>query len=488
VKKEIARDFVVYTTASYAVQVLGVVTSLAMRYFLDPPLMGVWSLLDLMMKYGLYANLGILPALNTELPIYIGKGDGPKADKIRNVAFTFTLLSSALAGIVIVLVAFVFWGALSHSTRVYMAASALILLATSGYNYYISLLWAQKKFSILGKGIVLNALIYLALIFVLVSRFKLRGLLMTAFFSTAFTTLFLHWRLEEKPHFDLNKEVFWELLKAGLPLMIVGFAYSFFMTVDRLIITRYLEIAALGQYSVAILMMTYSNTMPTLLANVIFPNLLERYGQTGSAKEISAFITKPTILLSYAMPVILGMAYFIAPYLVEKFLPKYVPGIPALRVLSLGSFFISISQPVQNYLTTIYKRLHNLPIIFLGTVSASLVSYGLISKGMGLVGVALGMSFGFFVYYVALLFYVFKHFGTFRQAFLFLAENLTCFAYLVMTVIFLETWVRVSSALFGVILKSAVFAILCLPYGYMLDKKTGALKMLQATLRRLAHD
>ena len=61
--KKMTGDLFVYTIATYFVQLIGIATSFSMRYFLEPEGMGVWSLLDLLLRYGLFVHLGMLTAL-----------------------------------------------------------------------------------------------------------------------------------------------------------------------------------------------------------------------------------------------------------------------------------------------------------------------------------------------------------------------------------------------------------------------------------------
>ncbi len=477
-KKKITNDFLVYATATYITQALGILTSLAMRYFLEPSIMGVWSILDLVLAYSLYSSLGVLTALTTELPYYVGRGELDKAKETRNVSFSFNLASSIFVSFLFILWACFFGAQHSSYFRWGIIMLAFVLVSTSLYNFYISLMWAEKNFSLLGKAIVVNAAVYLILVFVLVPQFKLAGLLTTAMLSALAAALFLHIGSKPKLSLELNMHKIKEHLKIGLPLMAAGLSYLFFMGVDRIMIAKFLDVTAVGHYSIAILVVTYSNTIPKLLATVVFPSLQERYGKTGSHKETSSFITKPTILLSYSMPGLLGLAYFTAPYLVAGLLPKYVPGLTAMRIMILGTYFLSLSQPVQSYLTTIYKRLHLIPIVALGAGSAIAISYYLILKGYRLSGVAAGMSFGFFVYYSVLLFYVFRHFFTLKQTAAFYGETFLCFVYFVGMTVGIDKWIHFPSGLLEWLSKCLIFCVFCLPLLWIVNKKTQAVSIM----------
>lgn len=482
-RRDIVRGFLAYTSASYAVQVIGVMTSIVIRHFMEPASMGLWSLLDVMTKYGLYANLGILTAMNVELPICIGRGELEKARKMRDTTLVFAVVASLCFGLAAAGLSPLFFREASSELRLYILLNCALLVVTTWYNFYVSLMWAEKKFVLLGAGIITNAVLYLLFVFLLVPRFKVAGLLTTAVCSLVSAATLMHIGLKSGLRFELDRKTLWSLLKAGFPLMLVGFSYSFFMTVDRFLITRYLGTIQLGYYSIAILMLNYAITIPTMVSNVLFPSLLERFGKTGSHKDISVYATKPVLLLSYVMPVILCIAYFNVPYLVKLFMTKYEPGVESMHIVLIGSFFISISQPAINYLFTISKRLQSIPLIFLGTVAAVASSALLVRSGQGLNGVALGMSLGYFTFYTALLFYAFGHFQSAAKTAVFFGETLLCFVYLLVVVWLVSSRVVFSGLLAGFLAQNAALLVLCMPYLFLVEKKTGALSALWNAIR-----
>ena len=480
-----AGDFFTYAAATYIVQVLGVVTSLAMRYFLEPSTMGVWSLLDLLLNYGLYSNLGILTVLYTEMPYHLGKKDFEKAGEIRDVGFSFTIFGAGIVGAVFVLWS-VFAGARADAQlRIGVAAIAFILIATCFYNFYVSLMWAHKDFRSLSKAIVLNASLYLLLIFLFVPRAKLNGLLAAVFISSSTAAFYLASQAKtDALRLRFDKKALLGLLKAGLPFLVCGLAYTFFMSVDRLVITRTLGLTALGHYSIALLVVSYANVIPKLLSIIVFPSMQEDFGASGSRQGIRRFVTKPATLLAYGAPFLLGTAYLAAPPLVNAILPKYGPGVESMKVFLLGSFFLALTQPIQTYLTTIYKRWHGLPMIFAGFVVAFLICWFSMRQGRGLSAVAFGMSAGFFTYYTLMMLYVFGHFCDWKETLFFYGEFLLCFIYYVAVVVGVDRFpLPVGNPFAAAAIRTVVFWLACAPLAVLAERKTGLLSTLRAAVK-----
>ena len=59
--------------ATLICQVVAAATSLLLRVFLDPALMGIWQALSLLLSYGNYANLGISKGALREFTVARGK-------------------------------------------------------------------------------------------------------------------------------------------------------------------------------------------------------------------------------------------------------------------------------------------------------------------------------------------------------------------------------------------------------------------------------
>ena len=480
-KQKITNDFVVYSLATYVTQAIGIVTSLSMRYFLDPASMGRWALLEFLLGYGLYANVGVLQSLTTELPINVGRNDTEKVRDLRDVSLTFVIGMCSIVGIFFILAAF-FLKTDSAELRIGLAVTAFLLIGTAYYNFHISLMQAEKRFVLLSQAIMLNAALFLILILTLVSRFKLIGLLASVLLSNLITIFFVQIRSKTRFHLTLKKNVLAELVKAGLPLMAVGFAYSTFMGIDRLMITRYLGLTSLGYYSIALLAMTYADVIPNILSIVIFPNMQESFGQSGSYKSAGQFVLKPTLLSAYGTPVFLGLAYFTVPYLVQTFLPKYLPGLSSMRICLVGVFFLALAHGIYTYLMTIYKRMHHIPILVCGMIVSAGASAFFIHRGMGLEGVAIGMSVGFFSYYSILFFYVFRHFCTLRETVFYYAETIFCFVYFAAGLYGVSRISQMNSAFLDWGMRACLFIMFCLPLFWRIEVKTSALTLLAKTL------
>ena len=103
--------------------------------------------------------------------------------------------------------------------------------------------------------------------------------------------------------------------------------------------------------------------------------------------------------LALLVPILIGGLYMALPLLVRVFLPEYVQGIDAARILLVGLFFYAVTGMPGNMLVTVNRQLLRLGIL-LGTAFANLgLGYGALRLGYGIVGVAVASSIGYLIYF-----------------------------------------------------------------------------------------
>jgi len=86
-KEKIIKDTVIYSGSTFFAKMLGFGRSIIVARFLGPSLYGLWSALSIILEYSRYANLGVLNAMNREVPFYRGKKMISKCSKSEMRAF-----------------------------------------------------------------------------------------------------------------------------------------------------------------------------------------------------------------------------------------------------------------------------------------------------------------------------------------------------------------------------------------------------------------
>jgi O-antigen/teichoic acid export membrane protein len=469
--KKIIKDTLFYTLGTFLVQVIGVFTSILMRRYLTPEMMGIWSTFMLILNYSLFMHLGLFTAAEIRIPFLKGGDQENEIRNIRDITFTFCVIISIVVVVVIFLATALFKNKIPISMVFGFKMIALIIVATLFYNLYISFLRADKKFSLLSVAMTINSLSMLLSIITFVNWFKLNGLYLATLISTCFSLIYIliKQRYDLNFRFELKKAM--SLIKIGVPLIIAGIIYTILLSIDKIIIIKMLGMKALGYYSIAILALTYTHTFPKILGIVMTPNIQEEYGKTNSRQRIIEYVKKPAIVMGYLFPFLLATVYFILPILVYYFMPKYVQGIISMKILLSGCFFISLVPLAQNYIIAINKQLLLVPMTIFAVFLGVIFSFCLIKLGYGINGVAFGISITYLVYFFISFSYVLKSCEKMQKINLFFLEIVSPFFYAVLIIFGIEFFLRINNILLENLIKFAIFCLLYLPALLIINKK-----------------
>ena len=405
----VLKDSTKYTVATILAQFIGILTSIATRRLLTPEMMGIWATFLVVLNYSLFAHLGVFTAIAVKVPYLRGKGNTKEIEDIRSVAFTFGIIVACIMALAIFLISFFFMSTQARYIVLGIRLIALILMATMFYNLYIVMLRADKNFTLISKSVVFNSLAMLVLVTIFTYLWGLKGIYFATFFATVASWIFIMVNTKYRLRFSFKLTKLLELIKVGLPILLTGIAYTFLISVDKIMIIKIMGPTELGFYSIAILAFTYVNTFPKLFGIVIFPSMQEAFGKTDSKDHIMGYVREPAIIMSYILPALLAAGYFFIPVLVYYVLPQYVPGIVSMKILMAGCFFISLAPLAQNFAISINRQIILIPMTAAAVILGIILNYWAISNGYGINGVALGMSVAYFAYSIALFSYALSH-------------------------------------------------------------------------------
>ncbi|MDD5194085.1 MAG: oligosaccharide flippase family protein [Candidatus Omnitrophica bacterium] len=462
-KEKIVKDTTKYSLATIASQAIGVITSVLLRKLLDPSLMGIWTGLMIVLNYGLYADFGLFSAATVKIPYYKGKKEKHKIEKIMNLSFTVSIVAVILLAAMLIIVSFFLGKTFSLPVITGIRIVSFIMIATILYNFNIVMLRANKQFTMLSKVEIFNSAVTLVTVILLVTFFKLYGLyygtLLAVIASFLYSKSISHYDL--KLYFDI-KELS-QLIKVGLPLAAYGFSFTILISLDKIVIAKAIGAKDLGFYSIAVLAFTYALTFSKLFGIVTLPSIQESYGETGSIKHIMRYVKKPTLILAYLLPLLLAFAYFMIPFLVHYFLPKYREGITSMKIILGGCFFISLTYLAQNFLTALDKQIQMIPFACIAAAAGLVLDYIFIKMNMGITGVALGTSISFFIFFFIIMVHTLKHCDTSIEISGFFVNIILIFIYSFGLLFLVEKYVLIDRFFLKTLVHMVLFYLCYLP-------------------------
>ncbi len=384
-------------------QAARLITELITMAVIGPLLFGVWKLWQLFFIYAPIMQLGIVNGANRNIPYYLGSKEAMFLRKtVATTVFVAFFSSLAVGGMSFVVALFSRNIFLDIELSIHLVLS--FSLAVAAWTLLQVLLNLLRSFEMFFHYSVLQTLLA-TLLFLgipLCLTWGLNGYLLVtavaAFVGIGLALFFLRSKLS----FGFRKDVAFDLIKLGFPILLVGLAYSFFTTLDRLIIAYFLGAEAVGNYGLAIMVFGSLSLFPLTISQFYYPKISKVLGLTGSEKE--AFkVAQEQLKVAFIVSLVMLLVLLIAlPFAVKQFLPQYLGGLNAAYYLMPGLLGLSLVGGYANWLNSIKKQIVYLRVQVIAIVLSALLSIGFYSLGFGLSGVALGTSLAFILYGILL--------------------------------------------------------------------------------------
>lgn len=486
-KKRFFKDVFWYTGANFLANIINFITGIAIRKILEPFFMGIFNQVMLFFDYSRHYHLGILHALDKELPVSYGMKDFKRFESIKNIGFTLCFfIIAALSSSMFIYSFFIKTAIVAKGVRI-VSLLAIIQAFTS---IFIVFNRSQNRYIIISKYVILVAILDLIVKTVLTFRFGLFGLIWASFLT--FSAGLIYFYKKSKAGFKILKTLpldeISKLLKIGFPLFIVGFIFLIIRSIDRIMIIRFLNAESLGFYTIALMAVSYTVQIPAMISAVIFPRFYQAFGEKRNIKDIKDIFIKPNIVFAYLFPIVIGLLILILPLPVKYILPKYMPGIIAANALLLGAFFLSFVE-MPGYLLTVLDRQSHMVIIgsFSVLIGIILIKFFIVNLAMGILGVAIATGITYFIFSTALICYAYKHYTKkiFSHLKLF-TELYLPFVWVVFILIILRAFSFKSSGILlsditMILFKSILFLFACIPLLFYVNRKTEVLVLLKSS-------
>lgn len=395
--RPLSRSILSYSSALLFAQAVGLVQGFIVIRWMEPSAMGLWLSLQLISIYGAHAHLGLVNAVNRQIPFYVGKGDPESARKVERVARANLVMLTAVSLVGLGVCLLVLRPAGATGRGIFALTFATIL--TVDVNFYLGLFRARHQFGRAGIANVVNSVVML-LGLPLVYYFQLDGLLIRVV-TTAAVTLLACVALDG---WTFAMEVDWlatkGLVRVGLPILGLSYGIVLFSAMDRTLIAWLFDAEAMGQYALCFAVGRIVRLFPNLIGQVYYPRMTEAYASTGLTLGLLRTCGHASLVGAAAAGVACGGAYVVLPHLVEAFFPKYITGLPALQLALLAFFLLALTTGPRFFLISTVQKRRQFAVLLASTAIMALTASALADKG--LVGIAWALVVGTAAYVVGL--------------------------------------------------------------------------------------
>lgn len=402
------KDIYILFCVSALSALVSFVTGIWIRNILGPEDYGVWLIYSLILVYGYRMHLGILDGFSRDIPQLLGKKNLKRVKLVRNVVFTWMIISGSLAipGVIIV-----FLLPLSDFETILSILVILLVPLQNFALFYNMLFLSIQNFKVVAIiQLFIGSLQYLFMAIFSI-EFGIYGLLLGVLAGNLIAILYSQMRLTFKLKVNWDWKVIKQMIAYGIPITLIGILLNVFITIDRLIIFYFFGPSSVGHYGITAFVYQGIMVLPSVLHQVMYPKISFRYGETGEKKALKNIVVNPTIYLSYLSPFILGIVYLILPVLVEWLMPQYTAGIEAAKFIIIGMFFLIWAMLYAHYLTVVNKQWTYLRILFAAVIINTSVNLTLVYLGFDIEGVALGTAFSYVIYPLLMMWFCFKDMG-----------------------------------------------------------------------------
>jgi O-antigen/teichoic acid export membrane protein len=390
--RKLVRDSVGFAATQYVVRAALMLRGVIAAGVLGPQAYGAWNALTLVLEYGTLAPLGTQQGLDQAVPKRIVGDDAEALRRIKRAGlFNITVLTLLFStGSLWFLTTGTsgrihdFWG----WSGVLIALGCILLVNLS--NYALTLLRSHADIGAVSTWFVLQGAVGSALGLSLLPFLGVWGLLWGWLAANVLGLAFALSRARGLvPLTPVPSRDSVLLLRVGVPMFVYMASALVMRSVDRLVILQFLGTEQLGYYSLAIMALSFLLYLPDSLAYVLYPHFLRRYHLGGDQPvAIRNDVERTMRLIAVAMPALCGVGYLAARIGAMLLLPRFLPGVSAMRVLCFCAAFVALANLSSIVLMTLGRQRALIPAAALVTLLGAALDVFAVRMGLGITGVA----------------------------------------------------------------------------------------------------
>ena len=389
--RKFVRDSVGFVFTQYIVRVTLMLRGLLAARLLGPLPYGAWNAIQILMDYGVLAPFGTQQGLDQMVPPRIVAGDAAALVRVKRAALFNILLLTAL------FVAGCLGWSMMGSSRVFNAwgvrgvALALVCVVTTNVaSYQASIMRSHGDITTVSGWMLLQGAIGGVMGLALTPWLGAWGLLLGWVAGCLVSFGFVTIRSRgTAPLLPAPASEGLDIVQIGFPMFVFTASTLMMRNIDRLIILRFLGTESLGYYSLSVMALTFILYLPDSISYVMYPQLLRMFGESGrDASFIRPRVERVLRAAAVFVPALSAMAYLCARPLVLLLLPKFTPGVGAIRAICFGAAALAFSNFASIVLMTVGRQTMLMPAAIAATALYAGLDLLAVKSGHGITGVA----------------------------------------------------------------------------------------------------
>ena len=338
--------FFKYAGGDFVFQITTIIAEIYVLKIVDLEEVGIWRYALLLQGYVIISRLGIINSFNRDYPFLKSSNREEQAEKVLSTTSFHVLLSMTVQSIFFLIIAIYYVVNGSDFNLVLtMFVMTIYTIIEAAASFEEAKLRATIEFNKISLAKLLVSIItVLTLIFPYLYGFY--GLLGRVILIKIFLLVYYKLIKTKKIKTILYKKVWSELFSDGWKLWLWSYLKSFNKSLPSLFVVTFSTFSVLGLFTPLSWVLLSLSLFTASLSAYLYPNLSIQFAKGDKNLPRQTLIINLAVFC-LAIPIIL-VGYFIVPYLVEQFLPKYVSVILPIQIALLASLFdvFSLSSTV----------------------------------------------------------------------------------------------------------------------------------------------
>lgn len=338
--------------SNMAASLLSAAGGLLIARFIGPELTGLYRSFTIPLTYLTFLHLGTFDGLWRQIPFYVGKEMPEKVTSLASAAGAWNVIVSILVSSGFLIYALY---CLLNSDLNGMAGWVSQSFCCWGvfYGGYLGATYRTiNQFTALARIQLIQSIINFASVF-LAPLFAFYGLCIRAALTPVAGVLLSQRSRPMRIPLCFNLTAFKEVVSIGLPLCLTGSLYTsvWFATENALILSLG-GVTGLGLFSVAVVIREGMMVLPQAVHQVLMPRIVEKYSRTGSIKNGNSRLTVVTFVVTGFMVITVILMSIGIDYIVPLAIPKYIEGIPLIKICLWFSVVQAAALPLNSLFAT----------------------------------------------------------------------------------------------------------------------------------------
>lgn len=352
--------------------------------FLSPADYGKYNLINLILSYVNYADLGTNTGMLYQSAIRAAEGRMTEANNIRKQTWLFTILLSGILSATCLFLSMLPLDIIDiqrNNFFLFGAAVPIILCL----NYFHVEARLQDDFRLLSFVTILGGcgtLVFtIMLIAVKVQVLKIEAMIAAGLAGNLLSVIAIARYLYEPLAQKMDWPVIGQVMRHGIPLTLMTMGYALFQSVDRWVILGLVSATEFGYYAFGTTLGIMLAMLPNTLGVVLSTRMIKAFGKSASLNDNSVMVVVSFWVSSYVMAFISGIAIIVMPFFLNYFFYQYLPGLQIITILVVANCLL-FSLPVgSNFLLASGKLRTLFAIIFAATIFEGILIYVAVSLG-----------------------------------------------------------------------------------------------------------